>query len=103
MEGSVRDDGSVMDKKYTIRTEQGPARGDLYELEQKTYFHVVNVGSGKVVMTLEELMEASLSPENGSWDNYSYSGAKSVEINQEEGVVTVLYHNGNEERIPLPD
>jgi hypothetical protein len=88
--------------RFEVVEEQGPPRGDLYELEQKTYLHVVDRHSGQIVMTFESLLEASLSTDTGLWDDYCFSGAREVRIAPNGQSVLVRYHDGREETIPLP-
>ncbi len=88
--------------QFEVRVEKGPPRGDLYELEQKTYYHVVDAVSGKVLMTFEGLMEASLSRDTGMWDDYYFSGACEVSLAPDGQSVTVQYCDGREEIVALP-
>jgi hypothetical protein len=88
--------------RYEVRVEDGPPRGDLYELEQKTYYQVVDVTSNEVLMTFEGLMEASLSRDNGLWDDYCFTGVCEVRLAPDEGSVVVQYYDGREEVMPLP-
>lgn len=82
--------------------EQGAPHGDLYELEQTTYYYVIDRLSGQVVMTFEGLMEASLSPDTGLWADYFYSGVCEVGLAADERSVIVKYRDGHEERVELP-
>ena len=88
--------------RYEIVVEDGAPRGDLYELEQTTYFHVVDRLADRVIMTFRGEMEASLSRENGMWDNYHYAGVREVIISADEQSISVRYYNGREEKIALP-
>jgi hypothetical protein len=88
--------------RFEVVEEQGPPRGDLYELEQKTYHHVVDRHSGQIVMTFESLLEASLSTETGLWDDYHISGTRQVRVAPDGLSAVVTYHDGREETIPLP-
>lgn len=88
--------------RFEVVVEKGPPRGDLYELEQKTYYHMVDRHSGQVIMTFEELMEASLSTGTGMWDDYFFSGAREVSISPDGLSVMISYHDGLEEIVPLP-
>jgi protein-S-isoprenylcysteine O-methyltransferase Ste14 len=89
-------------KRYIVRTEEGPPHGDLYELEQTTYHHVIDTHTGQVVLTLRGEMEASLSGETGQWDDYQYSGVSEVTLTPDEKAVRVKYHDGREELVELP-
>lgn len=88
--------------RYEVVEEKGSPRGDLYELEQRTYYHVVDRHADEVILTFEELMEASLSRDTGMWDDYVYTGASEVVIAPDGQSVTVTYHDGLEETLPLP-
>ena len=88
--------------RYQVREEKGSPRGGLFELEQKTYYHIFDRYSEEIVMTFESLMEASLSRENGAWDNYEFSGVSEVIISPDDQSVTVRYHDGLEDTLPLP-
>lgn len=88
--------------RYEVVEEKGSPRGDLFELEQRTYYHVVDTHTDEVVMTFAELMEASLSRDTGMWDDYLFSGASQVVIASDGQSVTVMYHDGCEETFPLP-
>ncbi|MBN1933148.1 MAG: hypothetical protein JW934_00710 [Anaerolineae bacterium] len=87
--------------RFTVRVEEGNAHGGLYELEQTTYYQVVDTLSGAVVMTFEGEMEASLS-DVGLWDDYHFSGVREVTVAPDEQSVTVRYYDGREETVQLP-
>lgn len=88
--------------RFEVVVEKGPPRGDLYELEQKTYYHVVDRVLQETIMTFEGLMEASLSRDTGMWDDYFFSGAREVCVAPDGQSVIVRYHDGIEEMVPLP-
>jgi len=88
--------------RFEVVVEKGSPRGDLYELEEKTYYHVVDRQSQKIIMTFEGLMEAYLSRDTGLWDDYTFSGAEEVRIAPDGLAVIVRYHDGVEETVPLP-
>lgn len=88
---------------FEVVEEQGPPRGDLFELEQKTHYHVVDRRSEEIIMTFERLMEASLSRDTGMWDDYQFTGVDEVTIAPNERSVLVRYLDGREETLPLPD
>ena len=88
--------------RFEVREERGPPRGDLFELEQKTYYYIVDRHSDEILMTFESLMEASLSRDNAQWDDYQFTGAREVVVSPDERSVTVRYYNGLEETLPLP-
>jgi hypothetical protein len=88
--------------RFGLLVEAGAPRGDLYELEQTTYYHVVDRCSKAVVLSFREEMEASLSTTTGMWDNYRYSGVRQVLVAPDERSVTVRYHDEREETVPLP-
>ncbi|MDF1564611.1 MAG: hypothetical protein P1V51_16320 [Deltaproteobacteria bacterium] len=88
--------------RYEVRVEKGAPRGDLYELEQRTRFHVIDRRSDQVVLTFEGLMEASLSTDGGGWGDASYSGVEEVLVAPGGTSVLVRHHDGREEEVPLP-
>lgn len=88
--------------RFEVWVEQGPPRGDLYELEQKTYYRVVDAATGEVLLTFEGLMEASLSRDTGLWDDYCFSGVCAVALTAAGQSVTVQYCDGREEIVALP-
>jgi hypothetical protein len=88
--------------RFEVWVEKGAPRGDLYELEQKTIYRVVDLASNEVLMAFEGLMEASLSRETGLWDDYTFSGVREVFLAPDERSVTVQYCDGREEIVPLP-
>jgi hypothetical protein len=88
--------------RFQVVVEEGPPRGDLYELEQTTTFRVVDRASGDVILTFRGLLEASFSRDTGLWDDYSTSGVREVILAPNEDSVTVRYHDGREERVSLP-
>lgn len=91
-----------MTGRFEVVVVPGSPRGDLYELEQKTYYQVVDRQSNQIILVFESLMEASLSPDTGMWDDYTFSGVREVTIAPDEQSVIVKYHDGAEERVPLP-
>jgi len=88
--------------RFEVVEKKGSPRGDLYELEQRTTYHVVDRHTEEIIMTFESLMEASLSRDNGMWDDYVFTGASEVSITPDEQWVIVKYHDGLEETLPLP-
>ena len=87
--------------RFEVKVEEGPPHGDLYELEQTTYYRVVDTQLKEVVMTFQGEMEAELSPDTGMWDNYRFSGVCEVIVAPDEQSVIVKYHDGREERTPI--
>jgi len=88
--------------RFEVLEEKGAPRGDLYELEQRTTYHVVDRHSEEIIMTFESLMEASLSRDTGMWDDFVFTGASEIGITADEQWVIVKYHDGLEETFPLP-
>jgi hypothetical protein len=82
--------------------EEGTPHGDLYELEQTTYHHVVDTRTGQTVITFRGETRASLSRTTGMWDDYSYSGVREVAISPGEELVLVTDWDGRTECVPLP-
>ena len=82
--------------------EEGSPHGGLYELEQTTYYKVVDRHSRQVLITFEGQMEASLSTTTGMWDDYRLSGVCEVSIAPDGQSVIVKYCDGHEETMSLP-
>ncbi|MCP4541419.1 MAG: hypothetical protein GY832_30180 [Chloroflexi bacterium] len=89
--------------RFEVVVKEGPPHGDLYELEQTTYYQVVDMRSKEVVMTFQGEMEASLSTSSGSWDDHHFSGVREVIIAPDEQSVIVKYYDDREEIVPLPE
>jgi len=87
--------------RFEVVVEKGPPRGDLFELEQKTYYHIVDRLSNEVIMTFVGEMEASLSTSTGMWDDYAFSGVCEVAIAPDEQSVIVTYCDGRQETMTL--
>lgn len=87
--------------RFEVVVDRGSPRGDLYELEQKTTYRVVDRDSGRTVMAFESVMEASLSPNTGMWDDYEFTGVSGVTITPDERSVMVTYYDGFVETYPL--
>ncbi len=88
--------------RFEVVVKEGSPRGGLYELEQVTYYHVVDRRSNQIVMTFRGEMEASLSTSSGLWDDYHFSGVSEVTIAPDERSIIVKHHDGREESVPLP-
>jgi hypothetical protein len=88
--------------RFEVVEKKGAPRGDLYELEQKTTYQVIDKHTNEIVMQFEYLMEASLSRDTGSWDDYTFTGAIEVHIAPDGQSVIVKYDDGREETFLLP-
>lgn len=88
--------------RFRVVVEEAPPRGDLYELEQTTCYHVVDTHTGEVVITFQGGLRASLSRDTGQWDDYVCSGTRNVVIAPDGESVVVTDHNGQEEIVALP-
>lgn len=88
--------------RFEVVVESGSPRGDLYELEQRTWYRVIDTQTDQVLMVFESLMEASLSTDTGMWDDYRFTGVSGVSITPDGQSVAVRYHDGPEETFPLP-
>ena len=89
-------------ERFEIVVEEGPPHGDLYELEQTTYYRVVDTHSREAVMTFQGEMEASLSKDDGMWTDHRFSGVQEVNLAPDGQSVVVTYCDGHEETVPLP-
>ena len=88
--------------RFRVQVVEGAGHGDLYELEQSTYFHVVDTRTEQIVLTFEGSMSASMSRSTGQWDDYTYGGVRQVTIAPDQGSVRVMYYGEHEETVPLP-
>ncbi len=88
--------------RFEVVVKEGHPHGGLYELEQTTYYQVVDKHSKEIIMTFQGEMEASLSTSTGMWDDYHYSGVCEVIIAADEQSVIVKHHSGQEETVLLP-
>ncbi|HNS52601.1 MAG TPA: hypothetical protein PKO09_15650 [Anaerolineae bacterium] len=89
--------------RFEVVVEEGVPRGDLYELEQMIYHHVVDRWTGQTVLTFVGKLEASLSTEAGLWDGYHLSGVRGVCIAEDGRSALVRHGDGREERVPLTE
>jgi len=92
-----------VERRFKVVVEEGVPRGGLYELEQTTYFHVVDRHTDQTVLTFEGRLDASLSTETGLWDDYRISGVSEISIAEDDRSVLALYCDGREETVPLPE
>ena len=89
-------------RRFEVKVEEGPGHGDLYELEQTIYYHVIDIHTQEIVMTFECEMSASLSKSTGQWEDFQYGGVREVTITPDEQSALVKYYGGKEETVPLP-
>jgi hypothetical protein len=94
--------GRATGSRFEIVVRQGPPHGDLFELEQTTYYEVVDRRTQEVIVTFVSEMEAGLSRSSGLWDDYRFSGVAQVDITPGEEALLVTYHDGRQETIALP-
>lgn len=88
-------------ESYIVQIIEGPPRGDLYELEQATFFHVIDTASEQIILSFRGDMEASLSRETAQWENYHYSGVCKVSISEDQQAVLVEHFDGTQEFVSL--
>jgi hypothetical protein len=70
-----------INKLYLIEEREGDSHGEVYELELDTYYDVVNIHTGKTVMTFTGTAHAKLGSEG--WENWHYSGVEKVEFTED--------------------
>jgi len=68
--------------RWEVRVKEGPPRGGLYELEQDTFFHVIDRWDGRRVKTFTGHYDASFTGE-GRWGEGFSSGVRQVVIDEE--------------------
>jgi hypothetical protein len=88
-------------RQFEIVVGEGPPHGDLYELEQTTYYRVVDTRSREVVMAFQGDMEASLSRDDGMWTDHRFSGVHEVTLAPDGQSIVVKYCDGREETVSL--
>lgn len=88
-------------QRFEVVVEEGIPRGGLYELEQTTYYLVIDRHTGHTVLIFEGKLEASLSTETGMWDGHHTSGVIDVIVAEDERSVLVSYHDGHQETLSL--
>ena len=86
--------------RFEVQIEDGGAHGGLYELEQTTYYRVVDTRTGAVVLAFEG--ETSANYKDGQWTDYVHGGVCGVTVAPDERSVRVTYYGGLEESVPLP-
>ena len=86
--------------RYRVEVEEGPAHGDLYELEQMTFFRVIDTCSNTVILAYAGEMSARL--DGGVWSDHQYSGVSDLIVAPDERSIRVKYHGGREEIVALP-
>lgn len=89
--------------RFRVVVEEGVPLGDLYELEQMTYYHVADRQSGQTVLIFEGRLEAGFSPDTGLWDDYRLSGMREVRVAEGERSVIMKNGDGHEETVSLPE
>jgi len=87
---------------FFTRLREGAPRGDLFELEQRNWTDVIDARDGRVVMSFDTLMEASLDSHSGLWTDYRWSGARDVLVAEDDRSVSVIFYDGRVEVYPLP-
>jgi hypothetical protein len=89
--------------RFEVRVEEGAAHGGLFEYEQTTYYHVVDLRSNEVVMTFESETTASLSTGGGHWTDHNHTGVSHVSLAPDQRSVRVQYRDGWEASVALPE
>jgi hypothetical protein len=90
-------------RRFEVLVEEGASHGDLYELEQTTYYRVMDTRSQEIILTFEGEMSASLSRSNAQWEDFQYGGVCQVSIAPDERSVLVNYYGGREETVLIPE
>lgn len=86
---------------FRIEIREDPPRGGLYELECSTHFDLVEVATGRVLMSFEGTYSASFGGD-GQWSDGAWSGVRLVEL-ADDGAALLVYRADQEvpERRPL--
>jgi len=80
--------------KYKIVERSSGSHGGLFELEEETYFDVVEIKTGKVLMTFENSSSASFGA--GQWQDRVSCGVSKVELGS-DGKTALVYSYGQSE------
>jgi hypothetical protein len=89
-------------ERYIVQIVEGSPRGDLYELEQATFFHIIDTQTDQIILSFRGDMEANLSRETAQWENTRYSGVCNVSISKDQRTVLVEHHDGTKELVHIP-
>lgn len=91
-----------MDQRFRVEVTTSTG-GDLYEIEHRTYFDVIDQETGKVVLRYRGADCGQLARQGpAEWTNFAYDGVRSVEIS-EDGQFALVEHEHHElERVRLP-
>ena len=81
--------------------ERSPLR-DLYELEQTTFFHLIDTTSDQIILSFRGAMEASLSRDTAQWEDTHYSGVCRVSITEDQQTFLVEHYDGTQKLVHLP-
>jgi hypothetical protein len=86
--------------RWEVRARHGSPRGDLYELEVKTRFQVVDRTLDEVVLAFEGVYEATW--RDGDWTDATYTGVRGVTIAEDDLRALVACADGGVEEVLLP-
>ena len=90
---------STADTRWKIEEEERSG-GDLYELDQRTTWSVVDTATGDAVLRFQGTHHSVLGDEG--WEAAGHSGVSGVEMGASGDVVRVETEQGSFEEIPLP-
>ena len=89
--------------RHRVMVLEGPAHGDLYELEKNYFFHVLDWASKRSVMIFEGESYQRMDGPHGGWGDPLLTGVSRVEICADDGRCAVVHHHGGKvERVPIP-
>lgn len=88
-------------ERFIVQVVEGSPRGDLYELEQATFFHVIDTTTDQIILSFRGDMEASLSRETAQWEDAQYSGVRQVSISEDQQAVLVEHFDGTKELVNI--
>ena len=89
-------------ERYVVQIVKGSPRGDLYELEQATFFHIFDTETDQIILSFRGDMEASLSRDTAQWENTQYSGVCNASISKDQRTVLVEHYDGTVELVDIP-
>lgn len=86
--------------RWEVRVVEGPPHGDLYELEQDTFFNVIDRRNGRAVKTFTGHYDASFTT-SGTWGEGCSSGVQTVVIDEEGRCAFALHFNRRVDKFRL--
>lgn len=89
--------------RFRVEEREGLAHGGPFELEQDTWWDVVDARTGEAVLSFHGEHSASYSgePAGGGWSSASWSGVSDVRL-APDGRAVLVRERGETRRVPIP-